>query len=66
MLRLIKTKFLHKHSDWGKIRMRQLKVKEWITDKPEFRFGMNDIRQLRNEMRTLIDNLVSLQVEQED
>lgn len=46
--------------------MRQLKVKEWITDKPEFRFGMNDIRQLRNEMRTLIDNLVSLQVEQED
>jgi len=60
MLRLIDTKFLHKHSEWGDIKMRESKVKEWITNKPEFCFCMTDIRQLRNEMRTLIDNLVKL------
>ena len=32
-------------------------MERWISNSPEFQFDMNDIKRLREEMATLIENL---------
>ena len=57
MLQLLDTRIECKLADWRVAKFRRNIIKEYITEKEAFDFGMDDIARLREEMAILIQDL---------
>ncbi|GFH57133.1 hypothetical protein CTEN210_13609 [Chaetoceros tenuissimus] len=57
MLHLLDTRIECKLADWRNVKSRKKLIKEYITEREAFDFGMDDIARLREEMAILIQDL---------